>query len=185
MSDKSFKLIRMNDNVHGSSTGKFVLLGSNTSHTDFLPSFRGIGLFSSFDGLTIFFKLDQTRGNLRVVLDDSVELLSSLVESSRITFVTDFLTISGVGSRKEVFQISEFVKSGIRESKRVIDVDIFGSISDHQQILDVKWVFEVFFFTFLFVIHQSNDSQIISVVLAFHKGFHSVSNSHVVQISHT
>lgn len=103
MSDKSFKLIRMNDNVHGSSAGKFIFLSSNTSHTNFLPSFGSVSFFSGFDGLTIFFELDQTRGNLRIILDNSVELLSSFIESSGIAFITNFLTISRVCSRKEVF----------------------------------------------------------------------------------
>ncbi len=103
--DKTFKLIWMDNDVHRSSIGEFIFLGSYTGHTDFFPSFRSVRFLSVINSLTEFFQLNETRGNFRIIFDDNIEFFGSFIKSGIKTSVAYFLAISWIGVGKEVLQL--------------------------------------------------------------------------------
>jgi hypothetical protein len=172
----------VNDNVHSSSVSKLILLGCNASHAQFLPCLRGVCFLCDFDRCCVFLQLNQARSNFRVVLGDRVEDFCCFEQSGVVASVTNLLAISRIGIGKEAFKFLEFTQFRIGKGQCVIDVDILCGISNHKQILNEWLIFEILLFTLRFIFHQTNNSQIISMVLAFHKGFHGVIDITIVQV---
>lgn len=185
MPNKSLQLIWVNYDIHRSSTRQLIFLSSNACHTDLFPSFGSIGFLGSLNGLSELIELDQTWGNFGIVFHDGIELLSSFIQPCAETFVPYFLAVSWVGSWQEALQFSQLVKPSIGEGQGVVNVDILRGLSYHQQVLYVEWVFEVFFLALRLIVHQPDDSQIISVVFTLHERFHSIRDFHVIEVSNT
>jgi hypothetical protein len=102
VSNQSLEFIRMNDDVHSSSTGELIFLSGNTCHTYLLPGLWRVRFFGSFNSLSELLKFDQAWSNFGIVFHYGIKLSCSFIQSWTKAFVSYFLTVSWICAGKEI-----------------------------------------------------------------------------------
>ena len=148
----------MDDQIETTNLRQSKLLLVDTSFIDLLPHLDAVSFARALDRCLIVLQMHQSRCEFSPIGDTSKENLRSLMISFLISLVARCFNIRYITRMQEVFEVAQFVQTGVAESQCCVDRRLSLSLSGHPQILDE-------FFIFASMSRALNDFEMVTGIL--------------------